>query len=235
MQRVLIIRQEEEAIPLTNILRENGVLSYVSPLFTPRFFPLPPLGNAQGLIITSKNALRAIKDQEALKNLPLYAVGDKTAELAAHFGFKKIFSASGDNKALCALIQQKAFRSKEILWYLSGKIIKGDSIGQLTQKGFAVRRQVVYDLQAERSLPPSLEHTLTQREISHILFFSPHTTEIFLTLLTEARLEAIACEMTALCISPDVVKKAVRLPWKKVWVSPKPTTEAMIGYFRAKI
>ena len=234
MPRVLIIRQREDAIPLANSLREKGIIPYVCPLFKPRFLSLPSIQNPQGLIITSKNALRSLRGRTDFHTLPLYTVGDKTAELAKSLGFLNIFSAAGDSKDLLTLITQKASPLKGPLLYLSGAIVKGNITENLSTAGFDIKRHIVYRLESRKAFPSSLKKALVQGEISHILFFSPHTTTLFLNLLKKEKLEAATEKMTSLCLSQDVVKKALDISWREVWASPQPTVEAIMGYFNEK-
>lgn len=234
MSRALIIRQREEAIPLAASLREKGVVPYICPLFKPRFLALPPLETPQALIVTSKNALRSLRERVKFHTLPLYTVGDKTAEFARALGFLNVLSASGDSKDLCHLILQKASPSKGALLYLSGDVVKGNITENLTTAGFVVKRHIVYTLESREDFPSSLKRALTQGNISYVLFFSPHTTTLFLHLLKKEKLEALTEKMTSLCLSQDVVKKVLDVKWKKVWVSPHPTVEALMDYFHAK-
>lgn len=234
MSHALVIRQREEAIPLANSLREKGVVPYVFPLFNPHFLSLPPLETPQGLIITSKNALRSLRRRIDFYTLPLYTVGDKTAEFAKSLGFSNVLSAAGDSKDLCHLILQKVSPSKGFLLYPSGEITKGNITEILTEAKFEVRRHIVYTLESRKELPSSLKKALAQGKISYVLFFSPHTTTLFIHLLKKENLEAIAEKMTALCLSQDVVKKALDVAWREVWESPHPTVKAMMDYFHAK-
>ena len=51
------------------------------------------------MAVTSANALRALDRQGATAtycHLPLYAVGDRTAEVARELGFTRVRSAGGD-------------------------------------------------------------------------------------------------------------------------------------------
>eukprot|EP01036_Dinobryon_divergens_P054947 gene54947-73403_t len=67
----------------------------VEPLLTAETLTttLPPADGFAALAATSANALRALHDRGELPRflkLPLYAVGDRTAELAQHFGFARV-------------------------------------------------------------------------------------------------------------------------------------------------
>lgn len=231
MHSVLLIRPLEDALPLANALRLKGIEPCIYPLFEPYFFPLSPLTNPQALIITSKNALRAIKEQENLKQTPLYVVGDQTAELANELGFSNVFNASGNSQDLISLILQKARREEGILWYLSGEIIKTNIIEELRTKGFQAERQVVYGIKEIENVPLSFLSKLKEEKISHAMFFSPHTTTLFVNILKRHGLEKTTEKMTSLCLSQAIADKASALRWKKIWVSPKPTTKHMKDYF----
>lgn len=234
MRRVLLIRQQEESLSLCNFLKSYGIESCSYPLFEPLFLPLPFLENPQALLITSKNALRAIQHHEFYKKIPIYAVGDQTAQLAKSMGFIHVLSASGTGKDLINLVIQKASQTKGILWHLSGDIIKENIAETLEQQGFSAKRQVVYSIQEVEIMPPPLLHDLKGKTFSHVLFFSPRTTDIFIKLLKKNELEPIAAEMTSLCLSQNVLQKTKEILWKKAWVSPKPTIEDMIEYFNEK-
>lgn len=232
MRSILIIRQQEEAFPLADLLSTKGLTPYLCPLFVPHFFPPPSLTGAQGLIITSKNALRALRGRDEVKNIPLYVVGDETADFAKNMGFLTILSASGNAKDLIHLVRQKARPDGGILWHLSGDIITGNIQETLGEEGFDVRRHSVYKIEKTEEFPSSFVLDLKEKVISHVLFFSPHTTALFIHLLKERGLEKFTSQMTAVCLSAEVAAKVSILAWEDVWVSPHPTTQAMMEYFR---
>lgn len=234
MSRVLLIRSLIDALPLAKILSSKNVPSVLYPLFEPLFLPSVPLKALQAIIITSKNALRAIEKDENLKEIPLYVVGDQTANLARHKGFLKVWSASGTSTELIKLILRNAKRENGILYHLSGEIVKGNIVDELRAKGFQAERHIVYCIQKIKNLPETLFFELKNKKISHVMFFSPHTTTIFVNLINKNALEKVTCQMTALCLSQDVAEEAGFLEWKKIWVSPQPTLQNMTGYFDAE-
>ena len=274
MHRVLLIRQIEEALPLAKLLELKGIESCVYPLFEPIFLSIPSLEKPQGLIITSKNALRAIENElylntglprrcaprndeggkvqsqtslrgallrskpekifQRLQKIPLYTVGDQTAQFAHSLGFSKIFNASGTSQDLIHLILQHAQREKGILWHLSGEIIKGNIVETLQSKGFEAERHIVYGIDETKNFPPALLSALQNQMISHVMFFSPRRTTNFVTIIKKNKLEEATRSMTSLCLSQDVAEKAAELNWGKIWISPQPTTQNMMRYFDAE-
>lgn len=231
MRRVLLIRPLEDALPMIVVLRSKGIEVSHYPLFQPHYLPVSLLENPQALIITSKNALRALKNQEEFKNLPLYVVGDKTAELAQKLGFSSVLNASGTTQELIQLISNTAKKEDGILWHLSGEIVKGSMIDTLKNAGFEAERKIVYYIKDAVDLPPALYMELQNQHISHIIFCSPRTTTVFVNLLKKNNLEKITCQMVLLCLSQEIVKKALILKWRKLWVSPQPNLKALMGYF----
>lgn len=229
--RVLIIRSLEDALSMITVLQSKGIVVSHHPLFKPHFLPIPPLLNPAALIVTSKNAIRALKDADELKGLPLYSVGDKTAELAKQYGFLKVASASGASQDLIKLIVKIPLRSKGILWYLSGEKITRNITDSLNQEGFKAKRQIVYRIEDALDLPETLCHELKNHTLSHVLLCSSRTTAVFVDLLKKKKLEMRTCQITALCLSEEIKEKALDLQWKELWLSPKPNINNLMGYF----
>lgn len=231
MSRVLLIRPLEDALPMMAILKAKNMEYSHYPLFQPHFLPISTLENPQALIITSKNAIRALKDQEELKKTLLYVVGDKTADLAQQLGFLNVLSSSGTNKELVKLILTTAKRDRGILWHLSGATVKGNIIDILKNAGFEAKRKIVYFIEDADDFSLSLYNELKNQQISHVIFCSPRTTSLFIKLLKKKKLEKIACQIISLCLSQDVKEKALDLKWKKLWVSPQPNIQSLVRYF----
>lgn len=233
MNRVLLIRPMDDALPLAKILKSKGIESLLYPLFTPRFLPFVPLKDPQAFIITSKNALRALEGHKNLREVPLYVVGDQSAQLAKKMGFSNVVSALGTSQELIQLILNHARHDAGILWHLSGERIKENIVQALQAKGFKAERKIVYCIE-EIAVDPSLFEDLQNQKISHVMFFSPHTTQIFIHLLKKKSIEKVTSQMIALCLSQDIAEETMSLDWKKIWISPRPATQNMVEYFNDK-
>ena len=113
---ILVTRPEPDNTTTVAALRAKGHIVLSAPMLRFEAVPLQddPDASYGAVIVTSANALRAIAGQSVLPmllDLPLFAVGDKTAEAARDAGFKKVFSADGDAAALRDLIaSQKGHR-----------------------------------------------------------------------------------------------------------------------------
>ena len=98
MRRVLVLRPEPGASATVRRARELGLNAIAVPLFEiePVAWDLPDAAGFDGLLLTSANAVRHAGDQLAeLRGLPVYAVGEVTAEAARDAGFD--IAATGDD------------------------------------------------------------------------------------------------------------------------------------------
>ena len=231
MRHALLIRQTEESAALAERLLSKGVMCSLHPLITPHPLLIQPLHNPQALIITSKNALRALGIPSPFRHLPLYVVGDQTAAFARQLGYTIIHNASGTVIDLIALIQKTASKTQGILWHLSGDIIRGNPAAALKEKGFEAERRIVYTIETVQSFPPLLKRELKENHFTEVIFFSPRTASIFMSLLDKAGLNTVTHKMTALCLSQNVLQRVTSFTWAKVWASPKPTIDEMMRYF----
>ena len=101
MVTMLVTRPQPDASETAACLFALDIDALVEPLLTAETLTttLPPADGFAALAATSANALRALHDRGELPRflkLPLYAVGDRTAALAQHFGFARVLSAAGN-------------------------------------------------------------------------------------------------------------------------------------------
>jgi uroporphyrinogen-III synthase len=107
--RLLVTRPEPDASREAEALGRRGHEAVLAPLLTIEFCGNVPLqlDGAQGLAVTSRNALRALAARrelgQALK-LPLFAVGEGTARQAQELGFADVTIGPGTGAELAALI-----------------------------------------------------------------------------------------------------------------------------------
>ncbi len=231
MSRVLITRPLRDALPLQAVLKSKGFDSLVAPVYESHFFPLLPLESPQALIITSKNALRSIENDQDLKNIPLYGVGDETTRLAQEMGFIRTFNASGTGQDVIKLIIETADPKKGTLYHLSGDVIKVDFIKELAPKGFQVKRQIVYTMKESSHFPITVIDGFRYQNITHVMFFSSRTAKTFANLLQKSGLDHQTSSMVALCLSNNIAEAIHTLRWKTIWVSKLPNENNMIEYF----
>jgi uroporphyrinogen-III synthase len=108
--RVLVTRPEADAAALVAALEARGHEALAQPLLTIEpAVPEPPLDLAgvQALLFTSANGVRAFADVSQERGLPVFAVGDASAEAARAARFAKVESASGDVEDLARLVKDR--------------------------------------------------------------------------------------------------------------------------------
>ena len=85
-----------------------------------------------------------IADRSPIADVPLLAVGDRTALEAKRAGFAAARSAGGAVDDLATLAGAELDPAAGPLLYVAGEVIAGDLAGQLRSRGFDVRTLVLY-------------------------------------------------------------------------------------------
>ncbi|MDX1711078.1 MAG: uroporphyrinogen-III synthase, partial [Rhodovibrionaceae bacterium] len=111
------------------------------------------LSGVQALAFTSSNGVRAAAHLNLPRQLPVFAVGDATAQSAEAAGFRQVESASGDAAALARLIRRRLDSRDGPVLHLSGEAIAGRLAEDLQASGFALRRVIGYRAQPVQRLP----------------------------------------------------------------------------------
>jgi uroporphyrinogen-III synthase len=98
MRRVLVLRPEPGASATVGRARLRGLDAVAAPLFEIEqvAWQVPDIAGFDGLLLTSANAVRfgPVERLRGLRGLPVYAVGEATAEAAREAGFD--IAATGD-------------------------------------------------------------------------------------------------------------------------------------------
>jgi uroporphyrinogen-III synthase len=232
-RHILITRPREDAEPLAARLAERGWASRIEPMLTITLFDGPPLDldGIQGLLCTSANGVRAVAGRTDRRDLPVFAVGNATANTAGAYGFTDVRSADGDVTALARLVAAQCRPQDGRLFHAAGTAVAGDLSGQLEAQGFTVERQVLYAAATADRLSPETVAALYAGTIDAVLFFSPRTAQTFVRLVQQAgladRLDAVA----ALCLSGAVAATVRTVPWRAIRVADRPDQAALLALF----
>lgn len=217
--RVAITRAAADAERTAACVRELGAEPVIAPLLT-----IIPCGydtnveDAQALLFTSANGVRAFPDARRLHAKAVLTVGDATGEVAREAGFTDVRSADGDVPALAALARAILSPSAGKLIHIAGDHVAGDLAGELRAAGFTVERRVAYAARAAHALPPEL-----QQPLDIVLFHSTRAAETFVTLGAPN-----AAKLTAACMSDAVAQAAGKTQWARIIVSPAPREDALL-------
>ena len=148
--RVWVTRAQPQAAATAERLVQMGHEPVVRPLIETRLVRvgLDALESAGALAFTSQTAIDAALSQglvPALADLPVFTVGDATADAAHRAGLKQVQSAGGTVSDLATLILAPPRSWGGDLVHLSARQPAGDLTGLLEKGGCAARRVTLYE------------------------------------------------------------------------------------------
>jgi uroporphyrinogen-III synthase len=229
---VLITRPEPGASETASRVAALGYRPVVAPLLqiSTLHATLPPSANVQAILATSGNAIAALPVSH--RHLPLFAVGEATAERARTTGFVHVSSADGDSSALASLVAQSCDRSAGPLLFACGRDQGQALASDLRARGFAVVRRVVYAAAPPGTLPDEAREAFASGSLSAALFFSAETARHCVRLLRAARLHEAVRSVDALAIGRPAAVALQELPWRRTSVAAQPNQDAMLALLR---
>lgn len=183
-----------------------------------------------GLIVTSKNAARAISRAHGGRaGKRIYAVGPATARVLIENGFENVICAAGTARSLKALILDDWAPGDGLLTYVSGAHITEDLAETLKHAGLTTARTIVYRAAAVRRLSPALLFQLRTHDVDIVLFFSKRSARIFTRLIAEHAMAHTLHKATALVISAKVGDALNAADWGQIHVARTPSGPDMIS------
>ena len=234
--RLLVTRPEPDAGALAALLERQGHFAVIAPLLSIENIPgsVPPLDEIAALVFTSANGVRAFLAADPHRDLPCYAVGDRTAATLREGGFERVESAAGDVESLIKLITAERQPGDGALLHIAGSEVAGDLAGDLERAGFTVTRAVLY-----RTAPCTLteESIIAIRNggIDGVLLFSPRTAAAFAESIRSAGLAENLRNVTAWCLSEAVATALGDLRFARIEHPPVPTQEALLALLNAPV
>ncbi len=166
------------------------------------------------LIVTSGQAIAPLPAR--WHGVPMFCVGDATANRARAAGFTRVESAGGDAGDLFRLIAARRLPGTHLL--ASGERQGMALASQLREAGFSVLRRKVYAARPVRVLPPDVAADLAAERIQAALFYSAETARAFVRLRPR---NTVA--ITAYALSQTVAAGLNGLPWAAIRVAVAPT------------
>ena len=230
--RVLITRPQPQASALARKLRRAGHRPIVAPVLRIELASqAPDWGAADGLLLTSAQAARALAGMpDVARNLPVFAVGAKTAQAARAAGFGVVRAARGDAVSLARLVRANAGTKAD--WHLAhacGEVTRSHALDELAADGIRVSRHVVYRAVAVQRLPTTIGQALGAGAVDWLLLYSPRSAEIFFSLVEQARLSATIAGLRIGCLSDEVAAAIGARPVGQILVAPKPSEPSLLN------
>jgi uroporphyrinogen-III synthase len=182
--------------------------------------------------MTSANAAWAMASHPRLGelvDLPLFAVGRRTAKAASEVGFTKVRPGDGDVKALNALLRAAG---EGRLLYLAGRDRAGDLGAAFVSAALTIKTVVVYRAAALDALPHEALAALAGGEIDAILHYSARSASVFVDLAKKADVWAAARKAAQLCLSAQVAKPLIAAGASTVQTATTPDEKALFALIR---
>ncbi len=225
--RVLVTRPAEDGAETAARLRAMGHETLLAPLLETHFFDMPPpaLDDVQAILATSANGVRAFARLSPRRDLPLFAVGPQTADMAAATGFADVRNADGDARALGDATARWTVPDKGVLLHVSGEQGSGVLAETLAAHGFTLRKAVLYRVDPASSLPADVRDALVANTLDAALFFSPRSARAFARLAGEFSVKGVI----AACISAATAEGLEPLSFAAVRIAERPNQDALLA------
>ena len=229
--KILLNRPIFDSINLKQILEKKDHDVIVLPItkIIPIKVDIKFLLNISIYIFTSRNAIRSIDDTIFNKDLPVYVVGEGTAEEAKLKNFKKIIIGKGNVFSLCEKIRNDLNPNLENILYLSGKKISFDLLNYLKKYDYNVHRQICYETEELDILSENSKKIFVNKEIDAIAFYSKNTAKVFNKLIINSQISDKFHDIKAFCLSKDIASELDHFNRLNVFVSEKPNQQSFIS------
>jgi uroporphyrinogen-III synthase len=231
--RLLVTRPEPDGERTAKQLRARGFDVLLAPLLRVETIPDAAFGPGpwSALAITSANAARVLAQharREELLPLPVFAVGQRSAEAARDAGFGKVSSADGNETNLIDSIAAHVSRNSPLL-YLAGEDRAGDLAGALAARGIAVQTVTVYRASAVAAFTPDVQAALAGGEIDGVLHFSRRSAAAFVHCAEQAGIREPALAATHYCLSPQVAEPLAAAGAGSIAIAARPDEAALMA------
>ena len=234
---VLVTRPEPDNGATAATLRARGFEVLLAPML--RFEALAFQDDADAhydaVIVTSANALRGFERHpsgQRLLELPLFAVGEHTANAARHAGFGHVIAADGDVAALrdavLASVKAKHLKKAGTLLYLAGADLARDLAGDLGQRGFTVVTHTIYRMIPVAELPSAAREGFAANQVAAVLHYSRRSARAFLQAARTAGVEISALAIPQCCISEAVASVVRDAGATQVQTASRPDENALL-------
>jgi uroporphyrinogen-III synthase len=229
--RLLLTRPEPDAQRTAAALRRHGHTVIVAPLMRIEALSDAEIGAGPwaAILITSANAAYAIAAhgrKKALAGVPVFAVGERSAQAMRDVGFADVSSADGGVGDLVRLVSERMTPGSSLL-YLAGAERAGDLAAKLGTLNFAVRTTVVYRAVAAADLPQQAADALAQ-DIEGVLHFSRRTAEAYVNAARGGGLLERALRPVHFCLSAQIAEPLAQAGASTIHVAQRPIEAALI-------
>jgi uroporphyrinogen-III synthase len=225
--RVLVLRPEAQARASAARLAATGHDPLVAPVLSIERTGTPaPAGDFAAVLVTSANAAPALFSLKQASDLPVFAVGRRTAAMLDEMGCGPTVGAP-DGASLARLVAEQLAPARLLL--IAGRDRKGEPEASLARLGCQVVVWEAYHAIAAPNLPEPAREALAGGDLDAVLHYSRRSAETALTLVTAAGLHADFAVLRHLCLSDDVAEGLSALSGATVKVADRPDEDALLA------
>ena len=235
--RLLLTRPEPDAHRTAATLRAGGHEVIVAPLMRVEIIADAPIGAGpwDAILVTSANAAQAIAAHErrtALYGVPVFAVGDRSAQAMRAAGFANVTAGNGGVGELARLVAERLKAGRALL-YLAGEERSGDLAGDLRQHNFVVHMVVSYRAVTAPHLPQAAIAALAEG-LDGVLHYSRRSAEAYLNAARQAGMLDTALAAPHFCLSVRIAEPLRRAGAGIVRIAPQPVEAALLELIGAQ-
>ncbi|MBB3808820.1 uroporphyrinogen-III synthase [Pseudochelatococcus contaminans] len=245
MTRVLILRPKAPGLRTASRLAALGVEGIAAPVVRIEAVDEPmPDGPFDAIGITSAAALyRLASLPDAMKALPVLAVGERTALMAREAGFGHIHAADGERHSMAAMARHFFARHQHLahqampragrarLLLALGADHKHDTPALLAAAGVDVAPWIVYAARAAEALPDIAQAGLRDGTIDAAMHYSRRSAMIAAELAAQAGLWPIFAALKHYVLSEDVAAPLRERGVTRIFVAERPHEDALLALF----
>ena len=236
---IITIRPEPDASRDADWLRRYQVPAMAVPVMRVEHqtFALPDSPPFQAIVFTSRHAVTAIQGIAgiaematlgALRSLPVYAVGRRTARVARQAGFDHVVAGPSNGNALVPLMMANLDpNSGDILWP-SASIISFDIASRLANFGYSVRRIPVYAMVATTNLASDLPTRLAACSSAAVGVMSARSMDLFSRMLRTIQCAGYRKRITVIAGS-KAIAVAAGSGWADIIVAKAPRRSRVLA------
>ena len=223
--RVLVLRAVDDARRTARRLAAAGHEAILSPVLEIRMLPNEiPHVKCDALVATSAHAFGADAPPE-LQDVPLFVVGERTAQAARRAGYRALATVRPDAAALVPALQA-AFRAQACVLYLAGRDRKS-GLEQSLAPRYDLRVIETYAADEAARFTDDARGLLEQGRIDAVLHYSRRSAAAFRRLVAGVSLDLTLAGLRHVAISADAAAPLIDAGWP-VDIADQPKETAMI-------
>ena len=232
--RLLLTRPAAEGERSRQAFAAAGHEVLLAPVLAIEALPAPlDLTGIQALAVTSRQGAAALAQATPRRDLPVYAVGDATAERARAAGFAVVHSAGGDVHDLARRLAAGIDPAAGGVLQAAGERVARDLGELLRPSGIRVVRTTLYRARALAALDRTAVAALQGGKLDGVVFFSPRSARVFARLAVRQGIDAACGRLLAVCLSPAVAVAAAGLAWREALVAARPDLASLLAALAA--